>query len=123
MPPRERGRRRARDPSGRDGGGQLPWAVIYYRASDQTVPALEFLDDCPGTIDAQFTAVLDAVAAAPPPRFSGGGKWEAMHGSMGGWYEIRLTGPGREQFRLFSYWRTAPATSWPGAGFPGRRSL
>jgi hypothetical protein len=101
MPPREHGRRRARDPSGRDGGGQLPWAVIYYRASDQTVPALEFLDDCPGTIDAQFTAVLDAVAAAPPPRFSGGGKWEAMHGSMGGWYEIRLTGPGREQFRLF----------------------
>jgi len=57
---------------------------------------LEFLDDCPGTIDAQFTAVLDAVAAAPPPQFSGGGKWEAMHGTMGGWYEIRLTGPGRE---------------------------
>jgi hypothetical protein len=55
----------------------------------------------PGTIDAQFTAVLDAVAAAPPPRFSGGGKWEAMHRKMGGWYEIRLTGPGREQFRLF----------------------
>lgn len=24
-----------------------------------------------------------------------------MHGTMGGWYEIRLTGPGREQFRLF----------------------
>ncbi len=24
-----------------------------------------------------------------------------MHGSMGSWYEIRLTGPGREQFRLF----------------------
>jgi hypothetical protein len=46
---------------------------------------LEFLDDCPGTVDAQFTAVLDAVAAAPPPRFSGGGKWEAMHGTMGGW--------------------------------------
>jgi hypothetical protein len=39
--------------------------------------------------------------AAPPPRFSGGGKWEAMHGTMGGWYEIRLTGPGREQIRLF----------------------
>ena len=45
--------------------------------------------------------MLDAVGEAPPPRFSGGGKWEAMHGSMGGWYEIRLTGPGREQFRLF----------------------
>jgi hypothetical protein len=24
-----------------------------------------------------------------------------MHGSIGGWYEIRLTRPGREQFRLF----------------------
>ena len=24
-----------------------------------------------------------------------------MHGAMGGWHEIRLTGPGREQFRLF----------------------
>jgi hypothetical protein len=67
----------------------------------KTVPALEFTGGCPGTIDAQFTAVLDAVAAAPPPRFSGGGKWEAMHGPVGGWYEIRLTGPGREQFRLF----------------------
>jgi hypothetical protein len=39
---------------------------IYYRASDGTVPALEFLDACPGAIDAQFTAVLDAVVAAPP---------------------------------------------------------
>jgi hypothetical protein len=101
MPPRERGRRRARGPSGQDSDEQLPWAVIYYQAPDGTVPALEFLDGCPGTIDAQFTAVLDAVAAAPPPRFSGGGKWQAMHRTMGGWYEIRLTGPGREQFRLF----------------------
>lgn len=24
-----------------------------------------------------------------------------MHGDMTGWHEIRLTGPGREQFRLF----------------------
>lgn len=80
---------------------QLPWSVIYYRKSDGAAPALEFLEECPGKIDAEFAAVLDAVAAAPPPRFSGGGKWEAMHGTMGGWHEIRLTGPGREQFRLF----------------------
>jgi hypothetical protein len=45
--------------------------------------------------------VLDAVAEAPPPAYSGGGKWEAMHGSMGGYYECRVTGPAREQFRLF----------------------
>jgi hypothetical protein len=101
MPPRERGRRRWRDSSGSDGDAHLSWVIIYYRAPDGRVPALEFLDACPGTIDAQFTAVLDAVAAAPPPRFSGGGKWEAKHASMGGWYEIRLTGRGREQFRLF----------------------
>lgn len=44
------------------------------------MPAPGFLDDCPGTVDAQFTAALDAVTAASPPRFSGGGKWEAMHG-------------------------------------------
>lgn len=80
---------------------QLPWSVVYYRASDGVSPALQFLENCPGKIDAEFAAVLDAVAAAPPPRFSGGGKWEAMHGTMGGWHEIRLTGPGREQFRLF----------------------
>jgi len=51
----------------------LPWVVVYYLTPEHMVPALEFLDACPGTIDAQFTAVLDAVAAAPPPRFSGGG--------------------------------------------------
>lgn len=86
---------------GQSSSEKLPWAVIYYAAPDGTAPALEFLDGCPGKIDAEFTAVLDAVVAAPPPRSSGGGKWEAMHGAMGGWYEIRLTGPGREQFRLF----------------------
>ncbi len=78
-----------------------PWNVIYYQASDGTVPGLAFLDDCPGKLEGEFTAVLDAVAAAPPPQFSGGGKWEAMHGEMTGYHEIRLTGPGREQFRLF----------------------
>jgi len=59
MPSLERGRGRARDPSGRDGDGQLPWSVLYYRAPDGAVLALKFLDGCPGTIDAQFTAVLD----------------------------------------------------------------
>lgn len=78
-----------------------PWNVIYHKAVDGSVPALEFLDRCPGKLDGEFTAVLDAVADAPPPQFSGGGRWEAMHGEMTGYHEIRLTGPGREQFRLF----------------------
>jgi len=79
----------------------VPWDIIYYKTPDGIAPALEFLDQCPGSLDAQFTAVLDSVAAAPPPQFSGGGKWEAMHGTMGGFYEIRLSGPRREQFRLY----------------------
>lgn len=85
----------------REGRPPRPWSVVYYAAPTGAVPAMEFLDDCPGKIEAEFAAVLDAVAAAPPPRFSGGGKREAMHGAMSGWYEIRLTGPAREQFRLF----------------------
>ena len=82
------------------------------------MPALEFPGGCPGTIDAQFTAVLDAVAAAPPARFSGGGKWEVMHGSVGGWYEIRLTGPGRAQFRLFCLLENGTGQELAGRGLP-----
>lgn len=89
------------DSSGRDLGAQPGWLITYYLTQDQTTPAVEFLRGCPATIRAQFVNALYAVAAAPPPRFPGGGLWEAMRGTMGGWYEIRLTGPGREQFRLF----------------------
>jgi len=60
-------------------------------------------------IDAQFNAVLDAVAAAPPPQ-SVAGQVGAMHGTMGGYYEIRITGPGREQFRLFCLLENATPT-------------
>ena len=49
---------------GQSSSEKLPWAVIYYAAPDGTAPALEFLDGCPGKIDAEFTAVLDAVVAA-----------------------------------------------------------
>ena len=39
--------------------------------------------------------------------------WEAMHGDMKGHYEVRVTGPGREQFRLFCLLDKA------GPGLPG----
>ena len=48
-----------------------------------------------------MVAVLRAVAAAPPPAFSGGGYWEAMHDEMKGWFEVRVDGPNRHHFRLF----------------------
>ena len=114
MPARERGRRQPRGPSRRDAGEQLPWAS----APGETVPAPGFPGGCPGAIDAQFTAVLDAVAAAPPARFSGGGKGEAMHGPVGGWYEIRLTGPGRAQFRLFCLLENGTGQELAGRGLP-----
>lgn len=79
----------------------MAWDVIFYATAEGSVPGGDFLDGCPAKVRGTILAVLDAVAAAPPPAFSGGGKWEAMHGDMGGYYEIRVTGPGREQFRLF----------------------
>jgi hypothetical protein len=78
-----------------------PWGIVYYKAADGTVPAEVFLDDCPTGVEAKIEAVLAAVAAAPPPSFSGGGMWEAMHGSMTGYFEVRVGGPKREHFRLF----------------------
>ena len=49
-----------------------------------------------------MAATLNAVAAAPPKRFSGGGYWEAMHGEMSGWFEVRVDGPpNRTHYRLF----------------------
>ena len=79
----------------------MKWGIVYYATQSGKVPAEEFLDACPAKIDARFAAVLEAVRKAPPPQFSGGGYWEAMHGEMNGFYEIRLTGPGRRQYRLF----------------------
>jgi Txe/YoeB family toxin of Txe-Axe toxin-antitoxin module len=75
--------------------------IVYYRTRQGSVPADEFLDACATKVEATILAVLEAVRAAPPPAFSGGGKWEAMHGAMAGYYEVRVTGPGRRHYRLF----------------------
>ena len=60
----------------------------------RTTPTIEFLDTLPDKVAAEIQAVLEAVAAAPPPAFSGGGKWEAMHDDMAGMYEVRVQGAG-----------------------------
>ena len=77
----------------------MAWDVVYYRSRDGSIQGVEFLDNCPTKVTANLLAVLDAVAESPPPQYSGGGKWEVMHGSMAGYYEVRATGPGREQLR------------------------
>lgn len=79
----------------------MPWAAAFYRSSTGDVPAREFLDRCPATVRRKLLVILEVVRAAPPPAFSGGGKWEAMHGTMRGYYEIRATGPGRRHYRLY----------------------
>jgi Txe/YoeB family toxin of Txe-Axe toxin-antitoxin module len=87
------------------GGSKDPWRIHFFQRhvdddADRAVPSIEFLDGLPAKVAAEIHAVLDAVAEAPPPSFSGGGKWEAMHDDMAGYYEIRVQGGGRNH-RLF----------------------
>jgi len=83
-----------------------PWLIHFFQRhtdddSNRAVPAIEFLDGVPTKVRAEIQAVLEAVAAAPPPAFSGGGKWEAMHDDMAGFYEVRVRGADRRNHRLF----------------------
>lgn len=55
----------------------MSWGIVYYRTGSDAVPADLFLDSAPTKVEATILAVLEAVRAAPPPAFSGGGKWEA----------------------------------------------
>lgn len=83
-----------------------PWFIYYFQRHrdddpSRAVPGRTFLAGCPTKVEAVMKAVLVAVAAAPPPAFSGGGKWEAMHDEMSGFYEVRVDGPQRHHYRLF----------------------
>ena len=79
----------------------VPWQIHFAQVgSSDTVPAVEFLDAVPVKVAGEMHAVLAAVAEAPPPAFSGGGKWEAMHGDMAGMYEVRVQAHGAN-YRLF----------------------
>jgi len=68
---------------------------------NETCPADDFFDACPDSVAADLIAIVDAVAASPPPQFTGGGMWEAMRGEMRGFYEARTRGPDRRLYRLF----------------------
>ena len=52
----------------------MAWGVVYDRPADGQAPAEAFLDSRPTKVEATILAVLEAVRAAPPPAFSGGGK-------------------------------------------------
>jgi len=81
------------------------WNIHFFQRHadddpDRPVPPTVFLDTLSPKLVAEIQAVLDAVADAPPPSFSGGGKWEVMHGDMSGFFEVRVGGDGKNH-RLF----------------------
>lgn len=80
--------------------------IVYFKRhvkddTSQAEPGRVALQSWPISVRAKANAVLIAVAAAPPKRFSGGGYWEAMKGHMSGWFEVRIDGPRRHHYRLF----------------------
>jgi hypothetical protein len=82
------------------------WQIHFFKRRrdvdpKESVPGRDFLQACPEKVRATMVAVLHAVRDAPPPAFSGGGKWEAMHDEMAGFYEVRVDGPQRRHYRLF----------------------
>lgn len=97
----------------------LPWEIRFLRRHPgddpgEGCPGRDFLRRCPGSVATNLLAILDAVASAPPPQFSGGGMWEAMHGTMRGFYEARTRGPDRRLYRLFCVLeREAPGLDHP----------
>lgn len=89
------------------GTPSAPWRIHFFERhtrddAARSVPAMAFIEALPAKVAAEIHAVLDAVAAAPPPAFSGGGKWLAMHDEMAGFYEIRVQGGGKNH-RLFCF--------------------
>ena len=82
-----------------------PWAIHFFQRSGaddpaEPIPAMDFFESIPEKVASEINAILSAVAAAPPPSFSGGGKWEAMHREMAGIYEVRVNSRGWN-YRLF----------------------
>ena len=82
-----------------------PWLIHFFERHpdddpNRSVPVRDFFDALPAKVVAEIQAVLDAVADAPSPAFSGGGKWEAMHGLMAGFFEIRVRA-GSLNYRVF----------------------
>ncbi|MCL4466728.1 MAG: hypothetical protein M1389_12020 [Chloroflexi bacterium] len=81
---------------------------------NESCPAQEFFSKIPDSVATDLFAIIDAVAESPPPQFSGGGMWEAMHGEMAGYYEARTRGPDRRLHRVFCFVeREAPGLDRP----------
>lgn len=84
-----------------------PHEIVYFKRHPdddptQTMPGRQFIKSCPDGVRMKINATLVAVAKAPPSKFAGGGRWEAMHGTMTGWFEVRCDGGDpRKHYRVF----------------------
>ena len=79
-----------------------PYRVVFYAPESGATPlGEEYLNSCPRGIRGRFLTSLVAISEAPPFRFSGGGLWEAMHGEMTGWFEVRINSNKSNHYRLF----------------------
>lgn len=65
--------------------------IVYFAGpmSGSLPTPRDFFNALPAKVQAKLTSILIAVATAPPGKFAGGGYWEAMHGQMSGFYEVR----------------------------------
>ena len=85
-----------------------PFKIVYFRRHvdddpEEAAPGRDFLDACPSKVRTMMRNVLAEVAKTKPGQFTGGGYWEAMHGKMAGYYEVRVDGSDRPRthYRLF----------------------
>jgi hypothetical protein len=95
------------------------WGIkVFQRHRDddplEECPTEDFFRECPNSVANDLFAIIEAVAAGPPPRFRGGPVWQAMRGAMSGYYEARTRGPDRRLYRLFCILeRQAPGLDEP----------
>lgn len=81
------------------------WDVRFFKRHKdddpaQSCPGFDFLTAIDARAAQKLRKILRSVAGAPPPSWTGGGTWEAMHDDMAGYYEAR-TELGEWLYRLF----------------------
>lgn len=78
------------------------YRVVFFNPDQHAISHVEeFFNEMPPNIRIRFLTVLDEVAKCPPFKFRGGGLWEAMKGSMTGWFEVRITSGKENHYRLY----------------------
>lgn len=83
-----------------------PHRIVYFKRHLEddpleSMPGREYLRSCPTEVRIKFQTTLIAVAKGPPKKFAGGGRWEAMHGELTGWFEVRVDFARTSHHRLF----------------------